>query len=106
KIVEGIRMIIQGGAPMSATIAAKALHILRNPEIVNSPACGIAVELSKREVEILEFLRRGLDYKKIADELYISPATVRKHMENIYQKLQVHNKMQAVQKAAQHRIIG
>jgi len=106
KIVEGIKMVMDGGAPMSATIAAKTLQILRNPEVIKSPAFGIQEKPSKREIEILEYLQQGFDYKKIAEILFIAPTTVRKHIENIYQKLQVHNKMQAVQKALQHRIIG
>jgi DNA-binding NarL/FixJ family response regulator len=105
KIVEGIKMIMEGGAPMSPTIAAKTLRILHNPEIAKRSACNSELELSKRESEILEYLKRGFDYKKIADGLFIAPSTVRKHIENIYQKLQVHNKMQAVQKAVQYRII-
>jgi DNA-binding NarL/FixJ family response regulator len=105
KIVESIRLIMEGGAPMSATIAAKTLRLLRNPEIVKSSSGDFDVELSKREIEILEHLKQGFDYKKIADALYISPSTVRKHIENIYQKLQVHNKIEAVQKALRHKII-
>lgn len=61
--------------------------------------------LSKRETEILEHLSKGLKYNNIANNLIISPATVRKHIENIYKKLQVHNKMEAVIKAQQHKLI-
>jgi len=50
-------------------------------------------------------LAKGLNYQLIADNLFISPPTVRKHIENIYKKLQVHNKMEAVQKAMKHNII-
>ena len=55
--------------------------------------------------EVLEQLRNGLDYNQIAEALFVSPFTIRKHIENIYKKLQVHNKMQAVQKAIKHNII-
>jgi len=106
KIVEGIKMVIDGGAPMSATIAAKTLQMLRNPQVISSPAFGIEERPSKREIEILEYLQQGFDYKNIAEVLFIAPTTVRKHIENIYQKLQVHNKIQAVQKAIQYRIIN
>ena len=54
--------------------------------------------ISGRETEVLNLYSKGLTYNQIADELIISPSTVRKHIENIYKKLQVHNKMEAVQK--------
>jgi DNA-binding NarL/FixJ family response regulator len=63
------------------------------------------IKLSKRETEILEHLSKGLKYSDIANNLIISPATVRKHIENIYKKLHVHNKMEAVIKARQHKLI-
>lgn len=105
EIVKGIRMILEGGAPMSATIAAKALQLLRNPQPFPKQICDENIVLSAREIEILELLEKGYDYKKIAEQLFISPSTVRKHIENIYHKLQVHNKMQAVRKALQYKII-
>lgn len=105
EIVRGIRMILDGGAPMSPTIAAKTLNILRTPLAPLKAIKQQDFSLSKREIQILEHLKDGFDYKQIADLLFISPATVRKHIENVYGKLRVHNKMQAVQKALQHRII-
>lgn len=105
RITEGIKMIMEGGAPMSPTIAAKSLNLLRNPIVVDEKEQDSDYALSKRQVEVLEQLSQGLDYQKIAANLYISPATVRKHIENIYEKLQVHNKMQAVQKARRQRLI-
>ena len=104
-IYEGIKMIMNGGAPMSPTIAAKALELLRNPGKANFEQIDEKYTLSKRETEVLEQLSKGLDYTKIAGNLFISPSTVRKHLENIYSKLQVHNKMQAVQKAIKHNLI-
>jgi DNA-binding NarL/FixJ family response regulator len=105
KIVEGIEMVFQGGAPMSATIAAKTLDMLKKSENVIDKEIKIETNLSKREIEILEHLKLGYDYNKIAEKLFISPFTVRKHIENIYRKLQVKNKMQAVQKAIQNKVI-
>lgn len=105
KIVEGIEMVFQGGAPMSATIAAKTLDMLKKSDNVIDKVINTETNLSKREVEILEHLKLGYDYNKIAEKLFISPFTVRKHIENIYRKLQVNNKIQAVQKAIQNRII-
>ncbi|MBU1095372.1 MAG: DNA-binding response regulator [Ignavibacteriae bacterium HGW-Ignavibacteriae-2] len=105
KIVEGIEMIMDGGAPMSPVIAVKTLSLLRKSEIVIPNILAEDFSLSKREVEVLELLSKGEDYVKISNKLFISPATVRKHIENIYKKLEVHNKIQAVQKAQKHNII-
>jgi DNA-binding NarL/FixJ family response regulator len=54
---------------------------------------------------VLEQLAKGLSYTVIAENLFLSPSTVRKHIENIYKKLQVHSKIEAVQKARDHNII-
>jgi len=105
KIFDSIKMIMDGGAPMSSVIAAKTLTLLRKAEYMFSEKEEVDFELSKREIEVLEQLSNGLDYQKIAELLFISPATVRKHIENIYKKLEVHNKVQAVQKAIKHKII-
>lgn len=105
KIAEGIEMVLNGGAPMSATIASKTLNLLRKSisSVVESESDNY--NLTKREIEILELLKQGYDYNKTAEKLFISPFTVRKHIENIYRKLQVNNKIQAVQKAIQSKII-
>ena len=63
------------------------------------------LSLTKREVEVLEQLSKGLSYTIIAKNLFLSPSTVRKHIENIYKKLQVHSKIEAVQKAKNYNII-
>jgi len=108
-IYNAIKIVMEGGGTMSSSIAAKILNLLSKAEIKsenkNKEQEFDNFDLSKREIEVLERLKLGEDYKKIAEELFISPATVRKHIENIYIKLQVHNKMQAVQKAMEHKII-
>jgi len=104
-IINGIKMVLNGGAPMSPIIAAKSLEMLRNPSRVISEEEKEDFCLSKREIEVLNQLSQGLDYNEIADNLFISPSTVRKHIENIYKKLQVNNKMKAVKKGLKHNII-
>lgn len=93
----GLQEILEGGAPMTPIIAAKALKLLRKG--VEFSTQKEENPLSKRETDVLEQLSKGLNYQEISQNLYISPATVRKHIENIYRKLQVRNKMEAVQKA-------
>ncbi|MFK5891378.1 MAG: response regulator transcription factor [Flavobacteriaceae bacterium] len=97
--------VINGGAPMSPSIALKTLKLLRDPSVLNNDLKEENISLSKRETEILEQLSKGLNYNLIADNLFISTGTVRKHIENIYKKLQVHNKLEAVIKAKRHNII-
>ncbi|MGB9663923.1 MAG: response regulator [Ignavibacteria bacterium] len=110
-IFNSIKIVMDGGATMSSSIAAKILNFMRTPNTKSEPLENKEnspvdmFDLSSREIEVLEKVKDGKDYKKIADELFISPSTVRKHLENIYLKLQVHNKMQAVQKAIEHKII-
>lgn len=106
KLLSGILEILQGGAPMSAGIALKALRMLRNPlENTEIQTPSENIDLSARETDVLQHLSKGFDYKQIAENLHISPSTVRKHIENIYQKLQVHNKVEAIQKAQKQRLI-
>jgi DNA-binding CsgD family transcriptional regulator len=83
----------------------ETLKLLRDPTIVEKKEDLEQLKLSQREIDVLEQLSTGLKYNEIARNLIISPATVRKHLENIYKKLQVHNKMEAVIKARKHKLI-
>ena len=107
KLYDSIVEVLRGGAPMSPAIARKALQLIRFPPPLNSLTAKDSVDfnLTKREIEILEQLSGGLNYSQIADNLIISTGTVRKHIENIYKKLQVHNKVEAVQVALKNRLI-
>lgn len=103
---DGICQVLEGGAAMTPSIATKALNLLRFPEKITADKVQVEeISLTKRESEILEQLSKGLNYQLIAENLFISPPTVRKHIENIYKKLQVHNKMEAVQKAMKNNLI-
>ena len=101
-IMQSIKQIIEfGGSPMSPSIARKALKLLMRAENPSKPVDEES-SLSKREMEILQGLVDGLDYKVISEKLYISPHTVRTHINKIYQKLHVNNKTQAI-KIAIHK---
>jgi DNA-binding NarL/FixJ family response regulator len=104
-LYNGICDTLNGGAAMNPSIALKTLKLLRNPIDIQNPKDQEEISLSKREVEVLEQLSKGLSYTAIAGNLFLSPSTVRKHIENIYKKLQVHSKIEAVQKAKNHNII-
>ncbi|PIQ18303.1 MAG: DNA-binding response regulator [Flavobacteriaceae bacterium CG18_big_fil_WC_8_21_14_2_50_34_36] len=102
---KGIIETLNGGAAMNPSIALKTLKLLRNPIDIENLQDKNYISLSSREAEVLEQLSKGLSYVAIADNLFLSPSTVRKHIENIYTKLQVHNKLEAVQKAKRYNII-
>lgn len=96
KMLEAIRELNEGGAPMSSQIARKVVFAFRNkPSSTLTQGFDM---LSNREKEILEHLSRGLMYKEIAGVLYISPETVRKHVYHIYEKMHVTNRVEAVNK--------
>ncbi len=98
--------VLDGGAAMTPSVALKTLGIVRHPQkITSNKIRQEEISLSKRETEVLKQLSKGLNYQQIAKNLIISPPTVRKHIENIYKKLQVHNKMEAVQKGMKHNLI-
>ncbi len=97
KLLDAILELYEGGAPMSSQIARKVVATFQNKtsSTISPDSLGV---LSKREKEILEMLSKGLLYKEIAEQLYISPQTVRKHVYHIYEKLHVGNRIEAVNK--------
>jgi DNA-binding NarL/FixJ family response regulator len=93
RIVESIKELSQGGSPMSSNIARKLLTLFVHEKAITKKEV-----LSDRENEVLQLLADGLLYKEIADRLYIGHGTVRQHIHNIYEKLHVHNRTEAVNK--------
>lgn len=99
KMLSAFEEVTEGGFPMSRTIAAKSLQMMlkgykpeeKVPFIADSDE-----QLTKREVEILENLSQGLKNQEIADKLFISRSTVKKHIENIYLKLQLKSRVELV----------
>jgi DNA-binding NarL/FixJ family response regulator len=102
---DGIIETLNGGAAMNPSIALKTLKLLRNPLSIENEKDKEDIKLTKRETEVLEHLSKGLNYIQISENLIVSKGTVRKHIENIYRKLQVHNKLEAVQKAKRNNLI-
>ncbi|WP_142784008.1 response regulator [Changchengzhania lutea] len=104
-LYNGIQETVNGGAAMTPSIAMKTLKLLRNPIDIENVSEKESILLTPRETEVLEQLSKGLSYHLTADNLILSTGTVRKHIENIYKKLQVHNKLEAVQKAQRNNLI-
>ncbi|MEM1258616.1 MAG: response regulator transcription factor [Bacteroidota bacterium] len=90
-----IREVYDGGAPMSNSIARRIINSFR---VIDNP-------LSDRETEILKMLSKGLNYKEIAHEVFLSPHTVKTHIKNIYAKLHVGNRAEAIYKALKQKLI-
>ncbi|HMG68634.1 MAG TPA: response regulator transcription factor [Chitinophagaceae bacterium] len=95
QMIEALKELHTGGSPMSANIARKLVTVFREQEKKSIPI----EALSNRENEILQLLSKGLLYKEIADKLSIAVSTVRQHIHNIYEKLHVQNRTEAINKA-------
>lgn len=102
EILEAVKEVYEGGAPMTPSIAFKVLKMFRgNSAKIPSDT----FSLTDREKEVLGWLVKGMSYKLIADSCFISVETVNGHIRNIYKKLQVHSKGEAVAKAIRGRIV-
>lgn len=99
-ILESVKEVLNGGAPMNSSIAAKVLRMFRDfvPEQKD-------YHLTHREKEILKFLVEGLSKKNIAEKLFLSYHTVDSHIRNTYEKLEVHSGSSAVAKALKENLI-
>ncbi len=98
KLHKAIYEVLEGGAPMSPIIARKVLALTQSQRPKKQPDLKKDFNLTKREIEILDHLVKGLSYEQIANNLFISYGTVRKHVENVYRKLEVHGKVEAIRK--------
>lgn len=102
RLLDAIRDAMEGGAPMSPSIAKKVVETFRTA--AKGPAEN-RFDLSEREQEILALLMKGLSYKMIADQKGISYHTVNGHCKRIYEKLHVHSATEAISKAIAHKIV-
>jgi DNA-binding NarL/FixJ family response regulator len=96
KIISSIQEVMEGGGPMSAHIARMVIDSFKRNE---------ASPLTRRETEILEQISTGKSRKRIAQELFIDLETVKSHIKNIYQKLNVHSKADAIKTAKDNKFI-
>lgn len=100
-LIEAIHEVVNGGVPMTASIARRVLDFFSKRTKRNTET----YDLSKREIEVLTELVNGLSQKMIAAKLFISVYTVNNHIRHIYEKLHVHSVSEAVAKAIQKNII-
>lgn len=93
KIIESLRELHQGGSPMNAEIAKKlVVRFQKTPFAQNE------YHLTPKEQQVLELMAKGYLYKEIADELNNTVNTIKQHIRNIYEKLHVQNKAEAINK--------
>ena len=102
RMLECIKEIYEGGSPMTPSIASKVLQMVKDK---SGDGSSDSFNLTSREKEVLTCLVKGMSYKLIANACFISIETVRGHIKNIYEKLQVHSKSEAVVKAINRRIV-
>lgn len=100
KIIEAIREAHTGGAPMTPSVAKQVLKLFSQPFQQSAEL----QTLTPREHDVLSLLVRGYSYKMAAGELNVSIETLRYHVKNIYTKLHVNSKSEAVAKAIQHKL--
>ena len=98
KLLEAIQDVVAGGSPMSPSIAYKALEMFRQadiptPRLMNTPSVS---QLTERQNEVLQSIVKGKSYKIIAEELFISVETVKFHVKNIYEILQIHSRFELI----------
>lgn len=101
KLLEALQEVHSGGSPMSASVARKVLTVFQKQSHFKKEK----FDLSEREIEVLQNLVKGMSYKMIADACGITIDTIKFHAKNIYEKLHVHSKSEAVIKAMKNRIV-
>ena len=101
KLIESVREAVAGGAPMSPEVARRVIELFRE----RRPPEQSHQHLTSQEHRLLELLGEGHHYKTAAEEMAISLHTVKSYLRNIYEKLQVHSKSEAVAKGLRQRLI-
>lgn len=102
QIFHAIKDVLQGGAPLTPSIASSVLALLSDKKV---SIAGNDYRLTPREKEILESLVDGNSYKMIAANFNISTETVKTHIKNVYEKLQVNSQTEAVSKAVKEKLV-
>jgi DNA-binding NarL/FixJ family response regulator len=101
KLLASLAEVLEGGVPMSPEIARRVLKLFREIR----PPQPVDTHLTPHELRLLKLLVEGHNYQSAAAELGVSFSTINFHMQNIYGKLQVHSKAEAVAKALRHRLV-
>jgi DNA-binding NarL/FixJ family response regulator len=101
RLLEGLKEVVDGGAPMTPDVARRVVTLFREVR----PPTRADYALTPHEIRLLKLLTDGHNYQTAATELGISVHTVSFHLRQIYAKLQVHSKTEAVAKALKHGLL-
>jgi DNA-binding NarL/FixJ family response regulator len=101
KLLESLTDAVNGGAPMSPEVARRVVNLFRQFQ----PPEQAEYRLTPQEIELLRLIVNGHHYKTAAQEMGVTVSTVSFHLKNIYAKLQVHSKSEAVAKALRERLV-
>ncbi len=105
QVAQAIRVVADGQSLISPSMAAKLLEEFKTISSVGSKPDVIMPKLTDRELEVLNLVARGLNNREIARDLYISENTVKNHVRNILEKLQLHSRMEAVMYAVREKLL-
>ncbi len=94
ELIDGVRRTAEGDAVFTPGLAGLVLGEFRRMVVTAEAHAGTGPLLTERETEVLRLVARGLAYREIADELYVSPRTVQNHVQNVLRKLQLHNRVE------------
>ncbi len=103
QLLNAIDEVLEGGLPLSPTLASRVLGYLKGEKALPTAQIPGTESLSRREQQVLEWLKKGITVRQIGEQLFISDKTVRKHLEHIYGKLQVHSGKEAIVKGLGRR---
>ena len=101
KLLEALKEAVSGGAPMSPEVASRVISLFRDIR----PPERVEYDLTPHETRLLKLIVDGHNYTTAAEQLGVKYSTVKFHMQNIYEKLQVHSKSEAVSKALRNRLV-
>jgi DNA-binding NarL/FixJ family response regulator len=105
QVAQAIRVVADGQSLISPSMAAKLLEEFKTISTVGSKPDVIMPKLTDRELEVLNLVAHGLNNREIARDLYISENTVKNHVRNILEKLQLHSRMEAVMYAVREKLL-
>ena len=105
QVAQAIRVVADGQSLISPSMAAKLLEEFKTISSVGTKPDVIMPKLTDRELEVLNLVARGLNNREIARDLYISENTVKNHVRNILEKLQLHSRMEAVVYAVREKLL-
>ena len=105
EVAQGIRVVAEGQSLISPSMAAKLLEEFKSISRAGTKSEVVLPRLTDRELEVLNLVARGQNNREIARDLYISENTVKNHVRNILEKLQLHSRMEAVMYAVREKLL-